>query len=78
MGSATRTSLRRLRIVDGTAIEKPADWHDHVDGMDATHYPTRNVSATGWKQRCWMDGTLDATAGERTRTDSADSPATAS
>jgi hypothetical protein len=51
---------------------------DRVDGMDATHYPTRNVSDTGSKQRYWMDPALDETAGERARTDSADSPATAS
>jgi hypothetical protein len=49
-----------------------------LDGMDATHYPTRDVSDTGWKHRYWMDATLDPTAGEGARTDSADSPATAS
>ena len=52
--------------------------HDYVDGMDATHYPTRNVRDTGWRQRYSMDGTLDETAGECTGTASADSPATAS
>jgi hypothetical protein len=52
--------------------------YDHVDGMDATHYPTRNVSDTGWQHRNWMDATLDESAGERTQADSADSPATAS
>ena len=49
-----------------------------VDGMDATHYPTHNVSDTGWKHRYLMDTALDVTAGEHTRTDSADSPAAAS
>jgi hypothetical protein len=46
--------------------------------MDATHYPTRNVSDTGWKLRYRMDPALDETAGELPRTDSADSLATAS
>ena len=49
-----------------------------LDGMDATHYPARNVSDTGWKHRSVMDTTLDATAGEGTGTDLADLPATAS
>jgi hypothetical protein len=45
---------------------------DAVDQMDATHYPTRNVSDTGGKHRYWVDAALDETAGGRTRTDSAD------
>jgi hypothetical protein len=49
-----------------------------VDAMDATHYRTRNVGDTGWKYRYWMDTALDVTAGERIRTESMDSPATAS
>jgi hypothetical protein len=47
-----------------------------MDAMDATHYPTHNVRDTGWKHRYLMDAALDATAGERTRTDLVDSPAT--
>jgi hypothetical protein len=51
---------------------------DAVDQLDATHYPTRNVSDTGWNHPHSTDTAVDVTAGERTRTDSADSPATAS
>jgi hypothetical protein len=36
----------------------------HRDQMDTTHYPTRNVSDTGWEQRYWMDTAMDAIAGE--------------
>ena len=39
---------------------------------------TRNVSNTVWKHRHSMDAALDVTAGKRTRTGSAHSPATAS
>jgi hypothetical protein len=36
-----------------------------MDGTDVTHYPTRNVSDTGWKHQYVMDTALDVTAGER-------------
>jgi hypothetical protein len=49
-----------------------------LDHMDATHYPTRNLSNTAWKHQYWMDAALVATAGDGTRIDSADSSATAS
>jgi hypothetical protein len=51
---------------------------DAVDQMDATHYPTHNLGDTGGKHHYWVDAALDETAGGPTRTDSADSPATAS
>jgi hypothetical protein len=49
-----------------------------VDAVDATQYPTRNVRDMEWKHRSWMDTSLDVTADERIRTNSADSAATAS
>jgi len=64
-------------ILDDRRREASRPLH-RVDAMDATHYPTRNVSDAGWKQRYWMDPALDETAVERTRTDATESPATAS
>jgi hypothetical protein len=67
-----------LRVPWSLCWEAPNSSMEGVDAVDETHYPTRNVSDTGWKHRYEMDATLDVIAGECTRTDSADSPATAS
>jgi hypothetical protein len=71
---------RMWRIPSIAAMKRPIPVHnvDAMDAMDATHYPTRNVSDTGGEPLYLMDAALDETAGERTRTNSVDSTATAS
>jgi hypothetical protein len=64
-------------ILDDGGAKRPGPFTG-VDATDATHYPTRNVRDTGWRQQYLMDTALDITADERTRTGSADPPATAS
>jgi len=68
---------RMSRIPSIAAMKRPIPVHN-VDAMDGNQYPTRNVSDTGGKPPYLMDAALDETAGERTRTNSVDSPATAS
>jgi hypothetical protein len=70
--------LCRISLIPSiAAMKRPIPVHN-VDVMDATHYPTRNVSDTDWNEQYLADAALDTTPCEGTRNDTADSPATAS